>query len=70
MNYFFAFGCRDIKFGTWLEFWNEPVLFWKVVSGEAPGLSAMAIQDHLWRVRPLHDGISYLSLRLYHISLP
>lgn len=46
---FFAFRDCDGKFGAWREFWKEdyvkkPVLFWKVVSGEAPSLSAMAIR--------------------------
>jgi hAT family C-terminal dimerisation region len=45
---FFAFRDCEGKFGGWRDFWKEykdkPLLFWKVVAGEAPHLSALAIR--------------------------
>ena len=45
---FFAFRDCEGKFGCWRDFWKKdyvekPILFWKIVAGEAPDLSALAI---------------------------
>jgi len=46
---FFAFRDCEGKFGRWRDFWKKdymekPLLFWKIVAGEAPHLSALAIR--------------------------
>ena len=46
---FFAFRDYEGKFGRWHDFWKKdytkkPILFWKMIAGEAPHLSALAIQ--------------------------